>query len=109
MSHIRNLRITVVVSAVAMTAAFAPNSQAAVCNQAGNGHLGGDYVSIGTPDPTPPARHKSGLKTLGNGKGSGLDRAAERSPALSACGLPQNGGGGGGSTVVDPPPYIGAN
>ena len=96
--------------AVAMTMALAPSSQAAVCNQAGNGHLGGDYVSTGTPDPTPPARHKSGLKTLGNGKGSGLDRAAERSPALSQCGLPSTGGGGDGSNVVvDPPWYIGAN
>jgi hypothetical protein len=81
--------------------AFSPTAHAAsVCNQAGNGHLGGSYVSIGTPDPDPPARHKSGLKTLGNGKGVGLTRAAERSPALSQCGLPVVGGGGGDDSGV---------
>jgi hypothetical protein len=99
MSHKRNLRITVALGAAAMAAAFAPSAQAAsVCNEAGNGHLGGSYVVTGTPDPSPPARHTAGLKTLGNGKGNGLVRAAERSPALSQCGLP--------STSADDPPVV---
>jgi hypothetical protein len=93
-SHIRNLRITVALSTAALAAALAPSANAAsVCNQAGNGHLGGDHVVVGTPDPDPPARHTSGLKALGHGKGNGLVRAAERSPALSQCELPDNGGG----------------
>ena len=87
MSHIRNLRITVGLSTVAMFAALAPAANAAVCNEAGNGHLGGSYVVTGTPDPDPPARHTSGLKALGHGEANGLERAAERSPALSKCGL----------------------
>jgi hypothetical protein len=88
MSHIRNLRIVLPLAVAAIAAIGAPSAQAAVCNQAGNGHQGGAYVSTGTPDPSPPARYKSGLQTLGHGKGTGLDRAAERSPALSQCGLP---------------------
>lgn len=105
MSHIRNLRIALAL-AVAAIAAFGSSSAQAgtVCNQAGNGHQGGLYVSTGTPDPSPPARYKSNLRRLGNGKGVGLDRAAERSPALSQCGLPDSGGNdggdGGGDTVV---------
>ena len=96
MSHIRNLRIVLALTIVAVAAIGAPSAQAGtVCNQAGNGHQGGAYVSTGTPDPSTPARYKSGLKTLGNGQGNGLDRAAERSPALSQCGLPQQGGDGG--------------
>jgi hypothetical protein len=92
MSHKRNLRIMIALGAAVVSAALAPSAQAAsVCNQAGNGHLGGSYVSTGTPDPSTPARHQAGLKTLGNGKGNGLERAAERSPALSQCGLPSAG------------------
>jgi hypothetical protein len=88
-SHIRNLRIAVAVSAVALAVTFAPAStHAAVCNEAGNAHLGGSYVVMGTPDPSIPARNTSGLKELGNGKANGLANAAERSPALSECGLP---------------------
>jgi hypothetical protein len=96
----RNLRIIVALGAVVASTALAPTAQAApVCNEAGNGHLGGSYVVTGTPDPDPPARHTSGLKALGNGKGNGLTRAAERSPALSQCGLPVVGGGGGDSVI----------
>jgi hypothetical protein len=102
-SHKRNLRITLALSVAALSAAMAPSAQAAtVCNEAGNGHVGGSYVATGTPDPSPPARHKDGLKVLG-GKGSGLARAAERSPALSTCGLPV-GDGGGDSTLPFFPP-----
>ena len=91
MSHIRNLRITVGLSTVALIAVLAPAANAAVCNEAGNGHLGGSYVVTGTPDSNPPARHTSGLRTLGHGVGNGLERAAERSPALSKCGPPWPG------------------
>ena len=94
MSQLRNLRISLALTVAAMAAFGAPSAQAStVCNQAGNGHHDGVYVSVGTPDPSPPARYKSGLSRLGNGKGVGLDRAAERSPALSQCGLPSTGGG----------------
>ena len=103
MSQSRNLRITIALSVAALSAALAPGAQAAVCNQAGNGHLGGSYVSTGTPDPSPPARHTSGLKTLGHGKGNGLENAAERSPALSQCGLPTPSGGDDTTFVVLPP------
>jgi hypothetical protein len=95
-SHTRNLRITIALSVAALAAALAPSAQAAnVCNQAGNGHVGGIYVSQGTPDLGPAARHKSELKALGNGKGNGLAQAAERSPALSECGLPSSDDNGG--------------
>jgi len=104
MSHTRNLRIALAMTITAIAAIGAPTAQAAsVCNQAGNGHHDGVYVSTGTPDPSPPARNKSGLSTLGNGKGKGLERAAERSPALSQCGLPDSGGlpnFGGGDTFA---------
>ena len=101
MSHIRNLRIVLALAVAAVAAIGSPTAQAGtVCNQAGNGHQGGAYVSTGTPDPSPPARYKSNLRVLGNGQGKGLDRAAERSPALSQCGLPDNGGGGGGGDDV---------
>lgn len=99
MSHIRNLRIVLPLTIAAVAAIGAPSAHAGtVCNQAGNGHQGGAYVSTGTPDPSPPARYKSSLKVLGNGKGTGLDRAAEQSPALSQCGLP--------APEQTPPPQI---
>ena len=93
-SQMRHLRIMIALGATTLVAALAPAAQAnevSVCNQAGNGHLGGDYVATDN-DPAPPARHKTGLRTLGNGKG--LTRAAQNSPALSACEVP-----GGGPTV----------
>ena len=94
MSHIRNLRIVLALTVVAVAAVGSPSAQAGtVCNQAGNGHHNGTLVSTGTPDPSPPARYTSGLSKLGNGKAKGLERAAERSPALSACGEPVSGGG----------------
>jgi hypothetical protein len=108
-SLIRDLRIMFALGAVAVAAALPTSASAAttpVCNEAGNGHLGGSYVVTGTPDPTPPARHTSGLKTLGNGKGNGLVNAAAKSPALATCGLPAptGGTGGGGGGTVTPPP-----
>jgi hypothetical protein len=97
-SHTRNLRITVALSLVALATVLTPSAPAAVCNEAGNGHLGGSYVVTGTPDPNPPARHTSGLKALGKGKGKGLANAAERSPALSQCGV-------GDDTDIESPNY----
>ena len=102
MSHTRHLRITVALSLVALATVLTPSAPAAVCNEAGNGHLGGSYVVTGTPDPSPPARHTSGLKALGHGKGKGLANAAERSPALSQCGA-------GDDNVVTEPPNYGAD
>ena len=95
MSQIRNLRIVLAMSIAAFVAFGSPSAYAGtVCNQAGNGHHDGTYVAT-DGDPSPPARYKSGLSKLGSGKGKGLDRAAERSPALSQCGPSSDGGGGG--------------
>ena len=93
--------------AVAIVAAFPTSASAAgtsVCNEAGKGHLGGSNVVTGIPDPTPPARYTSGLKTLGNGKGTGLANAAAKSPALAPCGPPTTSGGGTGGGTITPPP-----
>jgi hypothetical protein len=99
-SHIRHLRIMFALGAVAVAAALPSSASAAsVCNEAGKGHLGGNYVVTGTPDPSPPARYTSGLKPM-NGKGNGLMNAAAKSPALSECALPSNDGGG--QTITDP-------
>jgi hypothetical protein len=106
-SHGRNLRIILALSVTTLVVSLAPSAQAAttVCNEAGNGHRG-DLVASGTPDPQPvPARHTTDLGQLGSGNGKGLVRAAERSPALTACVLPGDDGdigpplGGGGGTV----------
>ena len=93
MSHIRNLRIVLTLTVAAVAAIGSPSAQAGpVCNEAGNGHHNGSYFATDY-DPSPPARYISELSALGNGKGTGLDRAAEMSPALSQCG-PVSGGGG---------------
>ena len=95
MSLIRTLRMTIALGAVAAATMLAPTAQAnSVCNEAGKAHLGGSYVVLGTPDSGPAARHQSGLKGLGNGNAKGLANAAERSGALSECGLPYSGGDG---------------
>ena len=100
MSQIRNLRIVLAMSIAAFAAFGSPSAYAGtVCNQAGNGHQGGTYVAI-DGDPSTPARYQSELRKLGNGKGTGLDRAAAQSPALSQCEEPSttggdDGGGGG--------------
>ncbi len=95
MSLIRTLRISIALGTVAAATMLAPTAQAnSVCNQAGVAHTGGSYVVLGTPDDGPAARHKSGLKGLGNGKAQGLANAAERSSALTECGLPYSGGDG---------------
>ncbi len=94
MSHRRNLRITTALSATALVLALAPGAQAAttnVCNEARSGHTGVYVATDG--DPGTPARHQSNLAVLGSNKG--LTRAAERSPALSVCVVPQPPIGGG--------------
>ena len=77
----------------------APSGKTMVCNEAGRGHLGGNYVAT-DGDPNPPARFQSGLKPIGSNKG--LINAAAHSPALSIC-VPapptDNGGGGTGIGV----------
>jgi hypothetical protein len=100
MSYGRNLRVTLALCVAALVAAAAPNAQASVCNEASNGQRGNLVVIGPIQDPSIPARHKTELKPLGNGQGKGLDRAAERSPALTQCGLPEDGGG---STAVSVP------
>ena len=98
MSYGRNLRIIMALSATAVAVTFAPSSaQAAVCNEASNGQQGGSYVVTGaTIDPSIPARYQTGLKPLpANGTSQGLAKAAEMSPALSQCGLPDPGVGPG--------------
>jgi hypothetical protein len=87
-SYGRNLRITLALCVAALFAAFAPCAQAAVCNEASNGQRGNLVVTGSIHDPSIPARHTTDLKPLGNGAGKGLPTAAERSPALSQCGLP---------------------
>jgi hypothetical protein len=99
MSQIRNLRITLAMTVAAFAAIGSPTAHAGtVCNEVGNGHHDGALVATDS-DPNPPARYQTGLSALGNGKGQGLERAAERSPALSGCELP-SGGGGDDSTYV---------
>ena len=92
MSHKRNLRVSLVLSVATLVAASAPSARAAVCNEA-TPALRGNLVATGTPDPNPPARYTTDLKALGNGNAQGLERAADRSPALTAC-VPISGGGG---------------
>ena len=84
----------------AAAAALAPAANAAtVCNEAENSPQGGYVVNGGIVDPNPPAflRDVTQMR-VGNDNAAGLDHAADVSPALRQCGLPD----GGGDTVVDP-------
>jgi hypothetical protein len=77
-------------------AALAPAAHAddvIVCNEAENSPRGGYVVTDGPVDPVPPAFLRGSTMRVGNG--AGLERAAERSPALRVCG-PEDGDGGGG-------------
>ena len=92
MSHKRNLKVTLALSATIIAAAFAPSAQAAeVCNEARESQPG-NYTATDN-DPNPPARHKTGLSPIGDS--AGLNHAAERSPVLSRC-----------SQLVRPPDVI---
>ena len=71
----------------ALVAVLAPASAPAdpvVCNEAENSPRGGYVVTDGPVDPVPPAFLRG--STMRVGKGAGLVRAAERSPALRVCG-----------------------
>ena len=93
------LWFTTAAVSVASMAALAPASQAAtVCNQAENSHRDSGLVAQGPVDSNPPARHTTGLARVGNDNARGLTKAAEKSPALTQCGLP---GGGTGPTGTD--------
>lgn len=85
--------------ATAAAVSFTPAvSQATVCNQAASSDTHrGDLVPVGTPETSPAAHHKTDLGAM-PGKGKGLERAAERSPALTQCAppAPPTGGDGGG-------------
>jgi len=84
-------------AAVAYLAALAPAGQAAtVCNEAENSHRGGYEVSGGIVDPLPPAFLRGSQMRVGNDGSKGLDRAADRSPALRQCAPDDDGGDGGG-------------
>ena len=76
-----------------------------VCNEARAGHTGVYVATDG--DPAIPARHQSNLAVLGSNKG--LTRAAERSPALSVCVVPQPPGDGGGNNTIVYPTDVDAN
>ena len=82
----KNFKYVLGLSAVTLAATAAPAAaQPPVCNEATEGQRG-DYVATGDIiDPLPPARYKTELAPL-PGKGGGLQRAAERSPALTQCG-----------------------
>jgi hypothetical protein len=63
-----------------------------VCNEAENSWRGGYEVTGDLVDPAPPAFLRGSQMRVGNGKGAGLEHAAERSPALRLC-SPEDGGG----------------
>ena len=98
MRHKMKLWITAAAVSVASMAALAPASQATtVCNQAENSHKGGDWVVVdGTANANPAPARKGTPMGIGNEKARGLDRAADRSPALARCGQPDSGGTTGG-------------
>ena len=98
MSNARNLRITLALIGTAAAVSFMPaGAQATVCNQASEAQRG-DLVPTET-STSRAVHHTSDLAAV-PGKGKGLERAAERSPALNGCGTPppppNTGGGGGG-------------
>ncbi len=72
-----------------------------VCNEAENSHRGGYTVDGGIVDPNPPAFLRGSQMRLGNGHGAGLLNAAQKSPALRECGVPDedDGGEGGGGGI----------
>lgn len=93
-------RLTVATAAATFALALLPATADAtdVCNEAENSHRGGYTVSGGPVDPNPPAFLRGSQMRVGKGDNAGLERAAERSPALRTCG-PEGGGGGGGGPL----------
>lgn len=89
--------VTVATMGATFLLAATPASQAAtICNEAENSYRGGYVVSGGLVDPAPPAFLRGSQMRVGNDDAAGLDRAADRSPALRQCDVPSGGGGGGG-------------
>jgi hypothetical protein len=95
-------RLTLTTAATAFLLAVLPATADAtdVCNEAENSHRGGYTVNGGPVDPNPPAFLRGSQMRVGEGDSAGLERAAERSPALRTCGPDGDGGGGGGATPV---------
>jgi hypothetical protein len=93
------LHLTAALAVVALGGAALPAvavaDEVSVCNEAENSHRGGYVVTDGPVDPNPPAFLRGSQMRVGNGKGAGLERAAERSPALRVCGPEDENGGGG--------------
>ena len=89
------LNLTAALAVVALAAlpavAIADDTGVSVCNEAENSPRGGYVVTDGPVDPNPPAFLRG--STMRVGQGAGLERAAEVSPALRACG-PEDGDGG---------------
>ena len=82
------LMAAALLAALPVTATAKPRddgSSTDVCNERENSNRGG-YVLIGGPVDPPPNRPQEGTPMrVGNGNGRGLERAAERSPALRTC------------------------
>jgi hypothetical protein len=95
-------RKLILAATAVLTLAVLPESASAadVCNEAENSHRGG-YVITETPDPRPPAFLRGEQMRVGNGHGKGLERAADRSPALHTCAGDGGEGGEGGNPVTD--------
>ncbi len=80
------LTLATSVAALALVVLPATADATAVCNEAENSHRGGYTVSGGPVDPNPPAFLRGSQMRVGKGDNAGLERAAERSPALRTCG-----------------------
>ena len=88
--------VTAAAACTAYLCALAPASQAAtVCNEAENSPQGGYVVSAGIVDPSPPAFLRGSQMSVGTATAAGLGIAADQSPALRQCTVPDGGGSGG--------------
>ena len=88
----KNVGLTIATVGAACLFAVTPASQAAtVCNEAENSPRGGYVVSGGILDPVPPAFLRGSQMRVGGDESPGLERAADRSPALRQCDVPGGG------------------
>jgi hypothetical protein len=88
------LTLATVATSVFLAVVPATADATAVCNEAENSPRGGYTVGGGPVDPNPPAFLRGSQMRVGKGDNAGLERAAERSPALRTCGPEDTGGGG---------------